>query len=154
MKKHLITLIIAFIGITFCGCTKSDTREYYVGNYNLNVQGTLTMKTLDGSKRSIIVNATDLQMDIEKNPSDKNGVYLKGYYEGFATIDKSSIYINPLTLIDTIDDIRMTLNITPEKGMLNADGILTFDAAITGVAEYGITTNDIEGSFHNSAVKQ
>lgn len=154
MKKHLITLIIAFIGITFCSCTKSDTREYYVGNYNLNVQGTLTMKTLDGSKRSIIVNATDLQMDIEKNPSDKNGVYLKGYYEGFATIDKSSIYINPLTLIDTIDDIRMTLNITPEKGMLNADGILTFDAAITGVAEYGITTNDIEGSFHNSAVKQ
>ena len=154
MKKHLIILILAFIGITFCGCTKSDTREYYVGNYNLNVQGTLTMKTLDGSKRSIIVNATDLQMDIEKNPSDKNGVYLKGYYEGFATIDKSSIYINPLTLIDTIDDIRMTLNITPEKGMLNADGILTFDAAITGVAEYGFTTNDIEGTFHNTAVKQ
>ena len=154
MKKHLITIIIAFIAIVFCCCTKSDTREYYVGNYNLNVQGTLTMKTPDGSKRSIIVNATDLQMDIEKNPSDKNGVYLKGYYEGFATIDKSSIYINPLTLIDTIDDIRMTLNITPEKGMLNADGILTFDAAITGVAEYGFTTNDIEGTFHNSAVKQ
>lgn len=154
MKKHLITIIIAFIGITFCGCTKSDTREYYVGNYNLNVQGTLTMKTPDGSKRSIIVNATDLQMDIEKNPSDKNGVYLKGYYEGFATIDKSSIYIEPLILIDVIDDIRMTLNITPEKGMLNADGILTFDAAITGVAEYGFTTNDIEGTFHNTAVKQ
>lgn len=154
MKKHLITLIIAFIGITFCGCTKSDTREYYVGNYNLNVQGTLTMKTPDGSKRSIIVNATDLQMDIEKNPSDKNGVYLKGYYEGFATIDKSSIYIEPLILIDVIDDIHMTLNITPEKGMLNADGILTFDAAITGVAEYGFTTNDIEGTFHNTAVKQ
>ena len=153
MKKHLIILILAFIGITFCGCTKSDTREYYVGNYNLNVQGTLTMKTPDGSKRSIIVNATDLQMDIEKNPSDKNGVYLKGYYEGFATIDKSSIYISPLTLIDTIDDIRMTLNITPEKGMLNAEGILTFDAAVTGTANYDDFSSEIEGIFHNAAVK-
>lgn len=153
MKKHFITIVIAIIGILFCGCTKSDTREYYVGNYSLNVQGTLTMNNPNGAKRSIIVNATDLQMDIEKITGDKNGVYLKGYYQGYATIDKSSIFISPMTLVDTLEGIRMTLNIVPEKGMLNAEGILTFDAAVTGTADYDDFVGDIEGIFHNTAVK-
>lgn len=154
MKKHLTIVIIALIGVLFCGCTKSDMRERFVGNYKLNVQGTLTMNNPNGAKRTIVVNATDLSMEIEKNPGIQNGVCIKGYYHCNATIDKSSIYLEQITLIDTLDEIPMTLNIAPTKGILDANGILTFDADVSGTAEYELCICDIEGTFHNSAVKQ
>ena len=154
MKKHLTTIIIALIGVLFCSCTKSDMREHFVGNYKLNVQGTLTMNNPYGVKRTIVVNATDLNMEIEKNPGVQNGVCIKGYYHCNATVDKSSIYLEQITLIDTLDEIPMTLNIAPTKGVLDANGILTFEAPITGTAYYQQLNADIEGTFHNSAVKQ
>ena len=155
MKKHLfIITILAFTCIFFIGCSKSDLRERYVGRYNLNVQGILQISDPNGAKRSVTWELLNQDLGIEKQPGLKNALVVKGYYECNATIDKSYIYFEPFTLIDTIEGMPMTLNLVPSKGFLNGDGVLTFDIAATGNAKIDMATCAIEGVCSNTARKQ
>lgn len=154
MKKgfKLIELIALFVVvfIALAGCSKTDDRDQFIGDYSIKVEGSLAL-TINGINYSEPLNSTGY-LSIIKSVGETD-VSVSGYYDCLASISGNTISMDPMTGTQTQDGVTYQLALTPRRGTLNGN-TLTFIVDVTGSAYYYGDSYPVSGTLYNEAIKR
>lgn len=155
MKKTFVLSLLMVLTILFTACNVEDpivdSRDAFVGQYNIVVTGSVTF-TSGTSSQVMPINDVG-EITITKDVNSSALVNVSGYYNAKATINGNAISIDRETVTQTQEGITTQMTLTHSTGVLQGNTLL-WESNVLATSSTGSVTVLGGGKVQNVATKK